>query len=278
MAEQPVSIDRYAVVGNPIAHSLSPQIHRLFAKQTRQSISYDAIELSIDDFPAQIQDLQRRGLRGVNVTVPFKQQAWEICRQRSPRAELAGAVNTLVFEQDGDITGDNTDGSGLTRDLIYNYQVSIQRSKILILGAGGAARGVLEPLLRLGPESITIANRTPERAEKLALDFSSIAQINTSSYDDLEAKKFDLIINATAAGLNNQVPPVNETVVGSNSVCYDMMYNLDSATSFVAWARNQGAAKAIDGLGMLVEQAAESFYIWRGVRANTSDVINNLRR
>jgi shikimate dehydrogenase len=278
LTEKSDSIDRYAVVGNPIAHSLSPQIHRLFAEQTKQSISYDAIELSIDNFPAQIQDLQRQGFRGVNVTVPFKQQAWEICHQRSPRAELAGAVNTLVFGQNSDIFGDNTDGAGLTRDLIYNYEVSIQSSTILILGAGGAARGVLGPLLGLDPESITIVNRTLEKAEILAQDFSSIGKINTSSYDDLGAEKFDLIINATAAGLNNQVPPVNETVVGSHSVCYDMMYKLDSATSFVAWARNQGAAKAIDGLGMLVEQAAESFYIWRGIRANTSDVINNLRR
>jgi len=278
LAEKSDSIDRYAVVGNPIAHSLSPQIHRLFAEQTRQAISYDAIELSVDNFPAQIQDLQRQGFRGVNVTVPFKQQAWGICRQRSPRAELAGAVNTLAFMQNGEISGDNTDGVGLIRDLIHNYKVSIPRCRILILGAGGAARGVLQPLLELGPESITIANRTLERAEKLALDFSSIGQINTSGYDDLGTEKFDLIINATAAGLNNQVPPVNETVVGSHSVCYDMMYKLDSATAFVAWAREQGAAKAIDGLGMLVEQAAESFYIWREVRANTTPVINSLRR
>ncbi len=272
------AIDRYAVVGNPIAHSLSPLIHRLFAEQARQSMSYEAIELSLDDFSTQIHHLQRQGLRGVNVTIPFKQQAWEICQLRSPRAELAGAVNTLVFMQNGDISGDNTDGAGLTRDLIYNHDTLIQHSKILILGAGGAARGVLEPLLELEPESITIANRTLERAEKLALDFSSIGRINTCSYDDLGAEIFDLIINATSASLNKQIPPVNEAVVGSNSVCYDMMYNLDGTTSFVAWAQSRAAAKAIDGLGMLVEQAAESFYIWRGVRANTDEVINNLRQ
>ena len=241
-------------------------------------MSYEAIELSLDDFPAQIHHLQRQGLRGVNVTIPFKQQAWEICQLRSPRAELAGAVNTLVFMQNGEISGDNTDGAGLTRDLIYNHDTLIQHSKILILGAGGAARGVLEPLLELEPESITIANRTLERAEKLALDFSSIGRISTCSYDDLGAEVFDLIINATSASLNNQIPPVNEAVVGSNSVCYDMMYNLDGITSFVAWAQSRAAAKAIDGLGMLVEQAAESFYIWRGVRANTNEVINNLRQ
>ena len=278
MAGHPVNIDRYAVVGNPITHSLSPRIHRLFAEQTQQSMSYEAIELSLDDFPIQIRALQQQGLMGANVTVPFKQQAWEICQQTSPRAEQAGAVNTLVFMQNGDISGDNTDGAGLTRDLIYNHDIPVTRRKILILGAGGAARGVLAPLLALEPDNVTIANRTLDKAEKLARDFNPVGQISVCSYDGLGAEKFDLIINATAAGLSNQVPPVCEEVLGSNSTCYDMMYNLDGPTAFVEWAQSRGAASAIDGLGMLVEQAAESFYIWRGVRVNTAEVISNLRQ
>lgn len=278
MPEESVAVDRYAVVGNPITHSLSPQIHRLFAEQTQQSMSYEAIELAVDDFPAQIRQLQMQGLKGANVTVPFKQLAWELCQQRSPRAEQAGAVNTLTFVPNGEVSGDNTDGAGLTRDLIENHQTRIQHSKILIMGAGGAARGVLAPLLAYQPENITIANRTLEKAEKLALDFDSIGQVHSSSYDELGAEKFDLIINATAAGLNDQVPPVPEQVLDSNSICYDMMYKLDGPTAFVAWAKSKGITKAIDGLGMLVEQAAESFYIWRGVRVNTAEVLFNLRQ
>ena len=278
MAEHPVSNDRYAVVGNPVAHSLSPQIHGSFAEQTQQQMSYEAIELAVDNFPQEMLDLQRQGLKGANVTVPFKQQAWKICPHRSPSAEQAGAVNTLSFMDNGDIYGDNTDGTGLTRDLQDNHDISIGQRKILILGAGGAIRGVLAPLLALEPESILIANRTLKKAEKLAAEFSAIGAVSTCGYDDLGAEKFDLIINGTAAGLNNQVPPVNEAVIGNSTICYDMMYRLAGPTAFVAWARNQGAAGAIDGLGMLVEQAAESFLIWRGVRVNTTEVINNLRR
>jgi shikimate dehydrogenase len=278
LAGPAVNIDRYAVVGNPITHSLSPRIHRLFAEQAKQPISYEAIELSLDDFPAQIRALQQQGLKGVNVTVPFKQQAWEICQKTSPRAEQARAVNTLVFMENGEISGDNTDGAGLIRDLIHNHDTAIARRKILILGAGGAARGALGPLLALEPENITIANRTLEKAEKLALDFSPVGQISTCSYDELGAEKFDLIINATAAGLSGQVPPIGKEVLDNNSICYDMMYNLDGPTAFVAWAKNHGVTSAIDGLGMLVEQAAESFYLWRDVRVSTARVISHLRQ
>ncbi len=277
MAEHPVSIDRYAVVGNPVAHSLSPRIHLSFAGQVQQQISYESIELAIDDFPAQIEKLQQQGLKGANVTVPFKQRAWELCSQRSPRAEQAGAVNTLSFDDKGEISGDNTDGTGLTRDLQDNHDIRIPHRKILILGAGGAVRGVLAPLLALEPERVVIANRTLKKAETLASDFISVGAVSTCGYDDLGAEKFDLIINATAAGLSDQVPPLSEKVIGSNTICYDLMYRLDAPTAFVAWARSRGAASAIDGLGMLVEQAAVSFYIWRGVRVNTSEVINNLR-
>ncbi len=195
----------------------------------------------------------------------------------TPRAETAGAVNTIIFNEDGNIAGDNTDGAGLIRDLENNHHIAIQHCKILILGAGGAVRGVLEPLIALAPDSITIANRTPDKARRLAGDYQSGAGISACGYDDLGMDKFDLIINATAAGLNNQVPPVPESVLAGHSICYDMMYKLDEPTAFVRWAQNHAVAEAIDGLGMLVEQAAESFFIWRGVTVNSAAVIANLR-
>lgn len=270
-------IDRYAVVGNPVSHSLSPKIHRLFALQTQQSISYETIELPLDNFAAQIRELQLQGMKGLNVTVPFKQQAWEICDQRTPRAETAGAVNTIIFNEDGSIVGDNTDGTGLVRDLEKNHRIAIHHCKILILGAGGAVRGILEPLIALAPDSITIANRTPDKARQLVSDFQSRTGINACGYDDLGMDKYDLIINATAAGINNQVPPVPASVLASHSICYDMMYKLDEPTAFVRWAQNHEAAEAIDGLGMLVEQAAESFSIWRGVAVDSAVIIADLR-
>jgi len=271
-------IDRYAVVGNPIAHSLSPKIHRLFAEQTQQQISYEAIELPKDKFAARIRELQAQGMKGLNVTVPFKQQAWEICDARASHAETAGAVNTLVFKQEGEILGDNTDGAGLVRDLTINHHSLIKHRKILILGAGGATRGVLEPLLALEPKSLTIVNRTLEKAEDLVRIFQSFGEISSCGYDDLGRQKYDLIINATAAGLNNEVPPVADTVLGSDSICYDMTYSLKEPTAFVLWAQTRGAARVFDGLGMLVEQAAESFFIWRGVRVETAAIMADLRQ
>ena len=270
--------DQYAVVGNPIAHSKSPMIHRVFAKLTQQDIDYNAIELPIDNFKSKIHEIQRQGYKGVNVTVPFKQEAWEICDERSPRAEDAGAVNTLVFGDDSKISGDNTDGAGLTRDLVKNHHALIKHRKILILGAGGGVRGILAPLLVLGPTSITIANRTVEKAQQLVEQFQRIGDIKASSYEDLGIDKFDLIINGTSAGLTQEVPPVPAEVLGINSVCYDMMYNTSAPTAFVEWAQSLGASRAFDGLGMLVEQAAESFYIWRGVRPKTDEVIKSLRQ
>jgi shikimate dehydrogenase len=275
---QTASADLYAVVGNPVAHSLSPQIHRAFAQQSHQLVDYSAIEFALDDFELQLRELQEQGLKGVNVTVPFKRQAWEICDQRSPRADDAGAVNTLVFTEDGNIAGDNTDGVGLTRDLLNNHRALIRHKKILILGAGGAVRGVLSPLLALEPDNLTIANRTLEKAEILAEDFRNSGDFQVCGFDDLGQDKFDLIINATAAGLDNEVPPIPEDVLGINSICYDMMYNIHSPTAFVNWAQRCGASRAIDGLGMLVEQAAESFFIWRGVRVDTAEVIAALRQ
>lgn len=270
--------DRYAVVGNPIVHSKSPAIHRIFAQQTQQSLDYTAIALPIDKFEPGLREIQQHGYKGVNITVPFKQEAWSVCDEKSPRAEDAGAVNTLIFGDDGKISGDNTDGAGLTRDLVNNHQALIKRRKILILGAGGAVRGVLAPLLVLGPTSITIANRTLEKAQQLAEEFHPIGDVKATSYEDLGKDKFDLIINGTSAGLNQEVPPIPAEVLGINSVCYDMMYNISAPTAFVKWAQDLGASRAFDGLGMLVEQAAESFYIWRGVRPKTAEVIQTLRQ
>lgn len=267
----------FAVVGNPVSHSLSPRIHQAFAEQFNIDLSYEAIEIPEEEFDADIRGLQQLGYRGLNVTVPFKQQAARICDRKSPRAEDASAVNTIIFMSNGEIAGDNTDGVGLTRDLVSNNRVLIKRRKILVLGAGGAVRGVLPSLLALSPANLTVANRTVEKAEKLAEDFQEIGDVLPCSYEELGREKFDLVINGTSAGLKGEVPPLPTEVLGVNSVCYDMMYNMKGDTSFVRWGRDCGASRCIDGLGMLVEQAAESFFLWHGVRVDTLSVINALR-
>ena len=271
------TLDRYAVVGNPVGHSLSPRIHASFAEQTGQALRYDAIELPLDGFADGIRDLQQQGLHGVNVTVPFKREAWELCTRLSVRAQKAGAVNTLSFSSDGSIAGDNTDGVGLVRDLVENLGVGIEGRDILVVGAGGAVRGVLGPLLDHLPANLVLANRTLAKAESLASDFSAAGPIRALPFDGLEGQAFDLIVNGTAAGLSNEVPPIPTGLVGTGTVCYDMVYNLTAPTAFVTWARNHGAAGAFDGLGMLVEQAAEAFAIWRGIDPDTISVIDALR-
>ena len=270
-------VDRYAVVGNPVAHSLSPKIHGEFARQTGEALSYEAIELPVDGFAEGIAELQRQGYRGLNVTVPFKREAWELCHSRSARAETAGAVNTLIFDEDKRIHGDNTDGVGLVRDLVDNLNIEISGRNLLILGAGGAVRGVLEPLLAQSPARLTIANRTLERAIGLARDFRSFGKIEAVAYTQLERDGYHLIINATAAGLSNQIPPVSAAVLDPAGVCYDMMYKLNTATAFVEWSVAQGVQASHDGLGMLVEQAAEAFSLWRGPRPDTGRVLSLLR-
>ena len=278
MSNSATGDDCYAVVGNPVSHSLSPQIHAQFATQTNQLIQYQAIEIAEDNFEQGLFDLQQQNFKGINVTVPFKRKAWELSDELSPRARDAGAVNTLIFQEDGNISGDNTDGVGLTRDLARNLRILMRQRKILILGAGGAVRGVLGPILAQGPRNLTIANRSLDKAEDLAADFSGLGKIDVSAYPDLGREHFDLIINATAAGLSDEVPPIPDGVLGANSVCYDMMYKLDKTTAFVDWALSRGAVDAHDGLGMLVEQAAESFFIWRGIRVDTAEVLESLRQ
>ncbi|MEI7455896.1 MAG: shikimate dehydrogenase [Nitrosomonadales bacterium] len=279
--------DRYAVLGNPISHSKSPMIHSLFAKQTcpeqgrraGQDISYEAIEAPLDGFNATIERLRREGYKGCNVTVPFKFNAFKCATELSARAKSAQAVNTLSFS-DTDIQGDNTDGAGLVRDIELNLAVTLHGKRVLLMGAGGAAYGVVLPLLSAGA-SLTIANRTASKAIELAAQFSGITG---GSYENLAGRQFDVIINATSAGLTDSAVPLpssplsakggNGGIFAPGALAYDMMYGRE--TPFMAFARREGAQVA-DGLGMLIEQAAEAFFIWRGVRPDTAPVIAALR-
>jgi shikimate dehydrogenase len=269
--------DRYAVFGNPIAHSKSPRIHSLFAAQTGQNIVYDALLVPLNSFARALADFQAQGGRGANVTVPFKQEAWALADERSPRAQRAGAVNTLLLREDGSWYGDTTDGVGLVRDLCGNRGVQLAGRRVLLLGAGGAARGVLELLLAERPQQLVIANRTLAKAQELVQTFAELGALRASSFDALVGESFDVIINATAAGLHGEVAPLPTGVIAPHGCAYDMMYG-DQPTAFVRWALQHGAAQAYDGLGMLVEQAAESFYLWRGVRPETAPVIAQLRQ
>ncbi len=268
--------DRYAVMGNPIGHSKSPYIHRLFAAQTGQHLEYQAILVEPGEFRAATTAFRKAGGRGLNVTVPFKQDAWVYVDTHGPRAERAGAVNTIAFRDDGGIFGDNTDGLGLTRDLSDNYGIPLADKRILLLGAGGAARGVLQPLLLNHPATLVIANRTLAKAEELALLFGDLGPVVGGGFAELEGRSFDLIINATAAGLEDTVPPLPDGVLVEGGSCYDMMYG-DAPTAFVRWGQAHNAAQSLDGLGMLVEQAAESFYLWRGIRPDSKAAIAALR-
>ena len=266
----------YAVMGNPISHSKSPSIHTLFAEQTQQSISYTAINVDLEGFKQAVGNFSAAGGKGLNITVPFKQEAWALVTERSERAERAGAVNTIKIENDK-LYGDNTDGVGLVNDLTINHSIELKGKNILLMGAGGAARGVLIPLLKQNPSFLFIANRTPDKAKDLALDFSDAGNIEGGGYEHLPDKKFDIVINATSASLKGDLPPLPDTLLNDNASCYDMMYGA-KPTPFMIWATEHNAVKVLDGLGMLVEQAAESFYIWRNVKPETKTVIEKLRK
>jgi shikimate dehydrogenase len=269
------SIERYAVFGHPIAHSLSPQIHGLFAVQTDQhNMTYTAIDVPPQTFDAAITDFYHQGGKGLNCTVPLKELAFECADELSQRALRCGAVNTLLFQPDGGLYGDNTDGVGLLRDLTHNLNIPIKNKNLLILGAGGATRGILEALLKEQPQQIVIVNRTVEKALKLAELFSDLGDVTGCGYNDLKSRTFDLILNATAASLHGQLPPLPETLLAPNAYCYDLAY-ATQPTPFVKWGREHGAAISTDGIGMLVEQAAEAFLIWRGVRPETQTLIQN---
>ncbi|UCE90550.1 MAG: shikimate dehydrogenase [Pseudomonadota bacterium] len=262
-------------MGNPIAHSKSPRIHSLFAKQTDQNIEYTAILVDVGGLAQAVGNFDAAGGKGLNITVPFKQEAWDLVDERTPRAERAGAVNTITFDQHR-MSGDNTDGVGLVTDLVDIHGIALRERRILLMGAGGAARGVLAPLLEHQPAGVVIGNRTPDRAVELAGAFSDLGAVSGSGYPSLEGQQFDIIINATAASLQGELPPLPDGVFSAGGCCYDMMYGAEP-TPFMRWAQAHGATNILDGLGMLVEQAAESFFIWRGVRPRTAEVLATLR-
>ncbi len=268
--------DKYAVIGNPIEHSKSPDIHAAFAVQTGEDLTYVRLLGDLEDFENDVQSFFAAGGGGLNVTVPFKERAWKLADELSGRAGLAGAANTLIPLEDGRLRADNTDGAGLVRDLTANNGVSLGGKQILLLGAGGASRGVLRPLLDENPGRLLIANRTASKAEALADEAAEPDKLEGCGLDQLLGQRFDVIINGTAAGLSGEVPPIPPDCLNPGGVTYDMMYGAEP-TAFVRWGEQHGAGLALDGLGMLVEQAAESFYLWRGVRPDTAPVIKMLR-
>jgi shikimate dehydrogenase len=266
--------DLYAVMGNPINHSKSPQIHSAFAEQTEQDLIYSAILVPLEKFKDEADNFFRSGL-GLNITVPFKEDAWQYADTYSSRALRAGAVNTLIKKEDGSVHADNTDGVGIVRDITLNHGCAIAGKRVLVLGAGGAVRGILEPVLEEKPQQVVVANRTVSKAQNLAKDFADIGQISGCGFDEVEGQ-FDLIINGTSASLSGELPPVPASVIHQETTCYDMMYGAEP-TVFNQWAAGLNAAATLDGLGMLVEQAAESFNAWRGVRPESAPVISRIR-
>lgn len=273
--EAAVRVDRYGVMGYPISHSRSPVIHKLFAIQTQQALQYELLNVAPEKLEQAVHQFQRTGGKGLNVTVPHKRAVARLCDQLSERATAAGAVNTLVF-QDNEIFGDNTDGIGLLRDLAVNLGVEVADASILILGAGGATRGIVGPLLEMQPTSLVIANRTVSKAEKIVERFADQGPVSACGFDDVPGDNpYELIVNATSAGIRGETPPYPAAAVGPSTFCYDLSYAA-KPTPFCEWARGMSAARAVMGWGMLVEQAAESFHLWRGVRPNTLPVLKQI--
>jgi shikimate dehydrogenase len=268
--------DRYGLFGYPVQHSWSPFIHGMFARQAGQDMVYRLHETPPERFRSDVLAFFSSGGRGINVTLPHKRAAADLVNELTPRAQLADAVNTVV-RRDEQLVGDNTDGAGLLADLTRNLGLHWQSPRVLVLGAGGAARGALEPLLSLRPRLLVIANRTAERAVTLAEEFASLGPVSGCEFARLENQRFDLIVNATSASLRGEVPLIPIGVVDAMTVCYDMAYGVGD-TAFVAWAKRLGAARAEQGWGMLVEQAAEAFELWRGVRPDTVPVLAALRQ
>jgi shikimate dehydrogenase len=267
------SPDRYGLIGHPVAHSKSPTIHAAFADQTGQNLTYERILAPLDSFVATVKEFVSQGGKGLNVTLPFKLEAYALVDSLTERARMAGAVNTLKMS-DGHILGDNTDGVGLVTDIESNSGVTLKGKRLLLLGAGGAARGAILPLLNANPVSLTLANRTVDKASALAHEFASFTTIDVSAFTALQGI-FDVVINATSASLGNEMPPVPTSIFGPSTLAYDMMYG-DALTVFLQFAAQQGAMTR-DGFGMLIEQAAESFFVWRGVRPDTQKAFPALR-
>jgi shikimate dehydrogenase len=266
--------DRYAVIGNPIGHSKSPLIHGSFARQTQQDLTYTAIEASLDGFGAEVRAFRDGGGLGLNVTAPFKLQAFDLATDRLERARLAGAANALRFDGDR-IVADNFDGVGLVTDIQGNHGVALSGRRVLLLGAGGAARGALLPFLSQGPATLVVVNRTVEKAVALAREFSAEGPISAGGYRDLAGERFDVVVNATSASLRGELPPVPAEVFGGATLAYELAYG-KGLTPFLRLAQNAGVPRLADGVGMLVEQAAEAFAWWRGVRPETAALIARL--
>lgn len=276
MFDETITIDRYGVVGYPVSHSRSPVIHRLFALQTGQNIQYELLQVAPEKLEQTIRQFQRTNGRGLNVTMPHKRAARRLCDQMSERASTAGAVNTLAF-QDGKVYGDNTDGIGLLRDLAVNLGLNIEGARMLILGAGGATRGILGPLLEMQPRALIVANRTVDKAQKLVARFNPAQNVSVCGFDNVpDDEDYDIVINATSAALTGDTPPYPVSAISKNTFCYDLSYGL-KPTPFSTWARKHGAMQSVMGWGMLVEQAAESFNLWRGVRPDTGPVLKQIK-
>lgn len=267
----------YAVMGNPLRHSKSPAIHRAFAEQCGVDLEYRAIEVEVGGFAAAVQTFRASGGRGLNITVPFKLEAYALADHCSARAQQARAVNTLKFETDGAIYGDNTDGVGLVRDLVANCGTPLGGRRVLVLGAGGAARGIVGPILEEGVAGLLVANRTVGKARELVALFAGRAEIDACGLDALAGRRFDIVINSTAASLQGEALQLPPNMFAPGALAYDLMYG-EVSTPFLQWAREHGAARVRDGLGMLVEQAAESFFIWHGRRPQTDAILAALRR
>ncbi len=275
MESKPPSVDRYGVIGYPVSHSRSPIIHRLFALQTNQDLQYELLQVAPSKLETAIKQFQRTGGKGLNITVPHKTEVTRFVDHLSVRATSAGAVNTLVF-RDNNIVGDNTDGIGLMRDLLVNLNLDLTDASILILGAGGATRGIVAPLLDAEPKSITIANRTLSKARDLAEHFSETGPVTACRFREVRpTSSYDFVINATSTGVKGEVPPYPESAITDRTFCYDLSYGL-SPTPFSSWAASRGAARSVMGWGMLIEQAAESFLLWRGVRPDTQKVLKQM--
>lgn len=273
-----VITDRYAVIGNPIAHSKSPMIHEAFARNTQQSLEYTKVLAPLDGFADTVQAMITSGFKGANVTVPFKLEAYQLANQLTERAHDAGAVNTLIFNETG-ITGDNTDGAGIVRDIQENLRIPITGKRVLLIGAGGAAEGVLHPILACSPSLLVITNRTLDKALTMVKKVEDqgeyrFVSVNAYAFDDLHGQEFDIVVNATSTGLTDTLLPLPSGVFARGALAYDMMYGRN--TPFMRFASEHGAQVA-DGLGMLVEQAAEAFYVWRGIRPETSAVMLAIR-
>lgn len=274
------NISEFAVFGHPIKHSKSPQIHQLFAQQTGRLVNYFAQDVSVDNFITQTQLFFENGGKGINCTVPLKEQAFLVANQLTARASLAKAVNTLKIQDDGSLLGDNTDGIGLVTDLVINNNINLLDIRILIMGAGGACRGIIGPILESKPKQLTIANRTLSKAEEIVSDFKECGELDCCVYSDLSNVQFDLVINATSASLTSDLPPIRGNLLANNASCYDLAYS-QIPTAFVEWGLVNHASKSIDGLGMLIEQAAEAFLLWHGIRPETKeifDLLNNQRQ